>query len=71
MIDLIAKLNENQEIQNIESLAEKLNEIYESLRKAQGKSFESEYLKKRKELAEIKQKYKEDEKMLSITNPQL
>jgi lipoate-protein ligase A len=71
MIDLVAKLNENQEIQNIESIADSLSEIYESLRKTQGKSFESEYLKKRKELAEIKQKYKDEEKMLAVQNPQL
>ena len=71
MIDLVAKLNENQEIQNIESIADSLSEIYESLRKTQGKSFEAEYLKKRKELAEIKQKYKDEEKMLAVQNPQL
>jgi hypothetical protein len=71
LIFIVAKLNENPEIHNFEGLSEKTTILYETLRKLKGNEFDTEYLKKRKSLRDAKQKYKEEEKLLSVTSPQM
>ena len=71
LISMVTKMNENQELHNFEHLAERSTELYEKMRKLKGKHFETDYLKKRRDFAEIKQKFKQERKLLSISNPQL
>ena len=71
LVQIVVRLHENPEVQNIENFADLSAKVYNQMRKSSGKKFEVEYLRKRKEYIETKEKHKQERNMLSVKDPKL
>ena len=67
-LSMFAKIHENNELMLIDEFSDLVNEIYTKMR-INDDNFEKDYLKQRRSILDIKDKFKEERKQLAITDP--